>query len=266
MFLRGNLAVHGLNDGDSPRALSLALRRNGAGIAGVFGISNAGFALMQAPDATPGDWAAYARWMQDRPLMGLTGDSAQVAAASAALALDPQEFLRAEDEPLYRLDLTALRLDGLAPGTLRLPEYEHRDLLIDWYSDFEISVLGTPPDLARETAALRADFAITEDRVKLLIQDGIPVAMTAFNARLPEIVQVGGVYTPPALRNRHAARTAVALHLQEAREDGVRIAVLAAANPAAARAYEALGFARIGRYTLALLKTPREGRTGGRHG
>ncbi len=74
--------------------------------------------------------------------------------------------------------------------------------------------------------------------------------MTNFNAALPAIVQVGGVYTPPDFRGQGYARRAVALHLEQAREAGVREAILFAANPAASRAYEAIGFTQIGGYRI----------------
>jgi predicted GNAT family acetyltransferase len=69
-------------------------------------------------------------------------------------------------------------------------------------------------------------------------------------------VQVGGIYTPPALRGRGLARAAVALHLAEARNTGVSRAVLFAASPAAARAYTAIGFQPNGSFALVLFAAP----------
>ena len=83
-------------------------------------------------------------------------------------------------------------------------------------------------------------------------EQGAPVAYSAFNARLPEIVQVGGVWTPPDRRGRGYARAVVAGSLLEARAEGVRRAVLFTSNPMARRAYEALGFRKIGEYGLVI--------------
>ena len=94
------------------------------------------------------------------------------------------------------------------------------------------------------------------DSHRVLYQDGVPVAMTGFNAVLSEAVQIGGVYTPPALRNRGLARRAVAMHLAEARENGVRKAILFAASTQAARAYEAVGFIRVGDFSVVLFEKP----------
>lgn len=256
MLLRANLRRYGLGDRRTPQAVSLVLLREGGAITGLLGITNAGFAMLQAPRAAAADWLDLARWLGGRRLAGLTGDSTQAAALIGALGLAEAAFIHRATEPLYHLDLAALDLSTLAPGTIRRPRERDRDLLTAWYTDFEESALNTPPALAAERGGDRADLAIDGDHVRLFEQDDIPLAMSAFNAELPEIVQVGGVYTPPEGRNRRAARSAVGLHLAEARRYGVRQAVLAAASPSACRSYEALGFRRIGQMTLALLHAP----------
>ena len=75
-----------------------------------------------------------------------------------------------------------------------------------------------------------------------------------FDAALPDIVQLGGIYTPPAVRGRGFAKVAVAASLLVARDRGSSRAVLFTNNPSAARAYEAIGFRRIGDYSLVLLR------------
>lgn len=92
----------------------------------------------------------------------------------------------------------------------------------------------------------------------ILEAGGQPVATTSFNARLPEIVQVGGVYTPPEWRNRGYARAAVAASLLAARAEGVRRAILFTGQERwpARRAYEAIGFRPVGDYYIALLHGP----------
>jgi predicted GNAT family acetyltransferase len=81
------------------------------------------------------------------------------------------------------------------------------------------------------------------------------VSYSVFNATLPEIVQIGGVWTPSELRGRGYARSVVAGSLLAAREQGVRRAVLFAdpLNAAARAAYLALGFRIVGDYGLVLL-------------
>lgn len=78
------------------------------------------------------------------------------------------------------------------------------------------------------------------------------VSMAAFNARIAEAAQIGGVYTPPALRSRGYARCAVAGALLAVRASEVRRGVLftAESNQAAQRSYQAIGFRPIGDYGL----------------
>ena len=88
----------------------------------------------------------------------------------------------------------------------------------------------------------------------VVLMDGTqPLAMCGFNARLPKIVQVGGVYTPLALRGQGHARRAIGQQLAQARAAGVQRAVLFAASDTAASTYRALGFEQIGLWTLLLL-------------
>ncbi len=89
-----------------------------------------------------------------------------------------------------------------------------------------------------------------------LVVDGIPVALSGFNASIPQAVQVGPVWTPPPYRNKGYARLLLALTLQQAKQRGVEKAILFTHTPAAIRAYIALGFENIGSYRLAILKTP----------
>jgi predicted GNAT family acetyltransferase len=75
------------------------------------------------------------------------------------------------------------------------------------------------------------------------------------DAMLPDIVQIGGVWTPPEFRGRGYARSVVAGSRVAAGKHGVRRAALFAdpANPAARAAYLALGFRIVGDYGLVLL-------------
>jgi predicted GNAT family acetyltransferase len=98
------------------------------------------------------------------------------------------------------------------------------------------------------------DGQIADGNLWVAFESDRPVSMSAFNATLPDIVQIGGVYTPPALRGRGYAKVAVAGSLIAARQRGVSRAVLFTDNPSAARSYEAVGFTRIGNYGVVLFK------------
>jgi GNAT superfamily N-acetyltransferase len=159
-------------------------------------------------------------------------------------------------QPHFQLDLadlvmpdcTGLSLQPISAAPLDLLRQWRRDYLRDTGFDAQGDIAQTAE---KEIAAYRA-----AQSHYVLIADGQPVAMTGFNAALPQIVQVGGVYTPPCWRGRGFARRAVALHLAQARAAGVQRAILFAASDAAARAYVALGFERIGDYAIALFDKP----------
>jgi len=254
MFLRANLRAYGLNDRETPHATQYWLAGD-RGIEAVFGLSNAGFAMSQAPDAAPGLWAAFAGAIAGRSLAGITGTTPQVAAAKRALGVEGAAFGLDDPEPLYRLALKRLVIPD-RQGTLRAPGEQDRALLYDWTRSYSAELHMSTPERLDEEARGRTDRALASGDVRILEIGGAPVAMTAINARLPDMVQIGGVYTPPAQRGRGHARRAVALHMAEARAEGAETAILFASGPAACRAYEAVGFERIGRYALAILKEP----------
>jgi len=255
MFLRGNLARFGLFDRVHPHATAYSLAGDEGDITAVFGISNAGFVMSQAPGASRDVWRAYANSIRGRRLAGITGDAPQVAAAKRALKVDGERFALEDPEPLYRLTLADMVIPDGA-GVLRAPGDSDRAMLQDWTRAYSAELHMSPPERLDEEGRDRADRALASGDARLLEIDGTPVAMTAINARLPDMVQIGGVYTPPALRGRGHARRAVALHMAEELAAGVATAILFASGPAACRAYEAIGFDRIGTYALAILTEP----------
>ncbi len=88
----------------------------------------------------------------------------------------------------------------------------------------------------------------------VLERRGQLVACCGFSARYRERVQVGPVWVPPGLRNAGYARAVVASALAKAQAGGARRAVLLGDDPAAKRAYLALGFERVGARALAFVR------------
>ena len=254
MFLRSNLAQCGLADHMSPRGTAFWLAGSDE-LAAIFGISNAGYVMMQAPIARADLYSAFAREIAGRKVQGLAGVPDQVTAAKRALGIDTAGFALDAPEPLYRLGLDDLRLPP-GPGEIRPPRPSDHALIYGWTRAYSAELHMSAPENLDLEARGRTDRALSSGDVRILEIDGTPVGMTAINARLPDMVQIGGVYTPPELRGRGHARRAVALHMAEARAEGVRTAILFASGPAACRAYEAIGFQRIGSYTLSILKDP----------
>jgi GNAT superfamily N-acetyltransferase len=158
-------------------------------------------------------------------------------------------------EPGYQLDLTDLIVPP-SDMTLHPLQRVPIDTLIQWRAAYHVEALSAPLDEAVTRAQSDIDGYIAADSHRSLWAGAAPVAMTGFNAVLPNIVQIGGVYTPPDLRSRGYARCALALHLQEAARQGVTQAVLFAANTAAETAYRAIGFQRSGSFAIAFYDDP----------
>lgn len=127
-----------------------------------------------------------------------------------------------------------------------------------WGVAYNTETLGVDqgPRVERTWRA-RVRDSIRDQRIFMLLRDGEPVAMSGFNATVPQCVQIGGVFTPPALRRHGFARACVAGSLVFARSCGVDRAVLFTEpdNPAR-RAYEAIGFQDVGRYGILLYELP----------
>lgn len=257
MFLRSNLHRFGLFDRSSPNGTAYWLAETNGDITAVFGLSNAGMVMSEAPAASPELWQSVAHALDGQSISGIAGEVSQVAQAKQALGLHSAAFGMDSPEPLYKLSLDALILPD-QPGEVRVATEADRPLLQEWQRAYITELHMATPERAEAEARSRTARAIASGTTRILLVDGIPVAMTALNAELPDMVQIGGVYTPPALRRRGYARQAVALHLDELRGKGVTTAILFASGDAACRAYEAIGFQRIGTYALSILKTPIE--------
>lgn len=255
MFLLGNLEAHGLCGGDHAHATTYWLAEGDAGIMAVLGLSNDGVLLLQAPgiDVTLARRCLAAA--AGRRIKGITGAADQVQVLRDALALPATAWQLDDDQPLLRLDLADLAAPRVV---LRKAMEDDRAVLPGWFAAYMAQTHTAPPGDLAEAARIRAEAAITGSKVRLLIEDGRAVAMGAINARAGRAVQVGGVFVPPALRRAGRGGAMVAGLLAEERESGAQVAILFAASDSATRAYARIGFQPVGRYHLALLKTPHE--------
>src|SRR4030095_11059701 len=111
--------------------------------------------------------------------------------------------------------------------TCRAPLPEERSLLYAWRIAYEVETLGRTDNAeTRDRAAKAIDLLIAERNAWVAVVENSPVSFSAFNAALPDIVQLGGIYTPPELRGRGYAKAAVAAYLGIARARGASRAVL----------------------------------------
>ncbi|MBX3190905.1 MAG: GNAT family N-acetyltransferase [Labilithrix sp.] len=198
-----------------------------------------------------------------RPVRGLFGSWREVATARTALDLDGLEARVVSREILFDLSSS----DLVVPSALverdviaRLPRDDEIDLLMDWRMAYCAETTNTP-DTPSERASQRQYLDAYQRRGHHFVVEraGALVAYAAFNAALPTMVQIGGVFTPRPLRGRGHARCAVAGSLQYARDRGVTRAILFTGeeNAPARAAYEAIGFRRIGDYGIVMFTAPR---------
>ncbi len=258
MLLRSNLRSAGLVDrGATFQATWVGAFRDGELVSVAAHCWN-GVLILQAPEQVD-DVAREAVVRSARKLRGLAGPWSQVERASGALAVDRASAAKASPEDLFALDLDHLVLpavlehDGvqcrraIEADLAILPQFRH---------DYCVEALGSTPGPAL-LEATRGEMArvVADGSGFVLAVDGEVVAYSGFNARLPDVVQIGGVWTPRGARGRAFARAVVAGSLRAVRNEGVRRAILFTDrhNVAARRAYVAIGFEPIGDYGLVLI-------------
>ncbi|HEY1537010.1 MAG TPA: GNAT family N-acetyltransferase [Polyangiaceae bacterium] len=194
--------------------------------------------------------------LSGRQVTGFSGPLEQVREAKTALRLETSHAKLRADEGLYALNLSDLIIPPALSADVIVcqPVAQHqRDLLSGWRLAYDIEVLGaTDSAEQRQRAADFLDGQTADGNAWVALDRGMPVSLSAFNATLPDMVQLGGIYTPPELRGRGFAKVAVAGSLLAGRERGASRAVLFTNNPSAVRTYEALGFARVGDFSLIL--------------
>jgi GNAT superfamily N-acetyltransferase len=257
MFLRSNVRRAGVayRGQQFEATYTAAFRQNE--IVGVIAHSWLGMLLIQAPEHLAELTRACVEHSQ-RAVTALSGPRDQTREALAVLGLDLAQARFHGEEQLYALSLDELVVpSALASGAIaaRPPHPSERDLLCAWRLAYDIELLGaedTPE--ARQRSAEFLDAQIADENVWIAVDQGVPVSLSAFNATLPDVVQLGGIYTPPQLRGRGFAKVAVAASLLVGRQRGATRGVLFTGNPNAVRTYEAIGFRRVGDYALILFQ------------
>lgn len=251
MFPLNNLHQYGL-DGDHPRAPSMWINRTDGRITDVLSLTQEGMVMPQCPSM---DWGQALDAVKDRQLIGVIGPADQARAFMKAACLADAPTTLDHDEPQFDLDLSDLIIPAGIGEIVPLADAE-KEQMIQWRFEYELEALNVPADEARPIAERDYQSYCDNKSHIALMEDDTALCTTGFNARLPDIVQVGGVYTPPELRGKGHARRAVALHLAQARDEGVRRATLFSANEYASRAYQAIGFTYVGQWTLCLFDGP----------
>ncbi|MEM9583266.1 MAG: GNAT family N-acetyltransferase [Pseudomonadota bacterium] len=252
MFPLTNFKDHGLASAENtaPRAMQFYALKEQGKILAVLAQSNEGGLFPVFATVPPERYIAFLPAIQ-RPVIGMLGSQEQVRAFLDVLDIKAPRKLDV-DEPQLKLELDQLSPPKDPSLCLSPITQELTDIATEWRAEFNITLLNEPPEQARSTSKREIETYIARDSHRVLLSDGQPVAMTGFNARYEDHVQIGAVFTPPKLRGRGYAGAAVALHLTEARAQGVTTAVLSAASSAAASVYRRIGFKDCGRYAIVL--------------
>lgn len=255
MFLLSNIAADGLpgSSGAHPQGKPHAMRLWLDGEEAVVGLTAGGNLIAQCPGALPDGLRAALAGCEVSTILAPNG---QVPRLIEALDLTDSPLRHHDEEPGFRLTLSDLVLPDMQGFHSRPLAEADRPLLHGWRTAYLAETFSVPPAEAAVTAGKDIEGWLARGSHRLLLREGVPVALSGFNAMLPQAVQVGGVYTPPALRGQGLARRAVAAHLAEVRLKGVPCAYLFAANAAAARAYTAIGFRPSGTMGIAQFDGP----------
>lgn len=261
MFLRSNLRNSGIEyKNDTPYHGEYFVHHNSLGeIQGVLAHYWNGNIMMQCPD--PGvlhDLVDYFKSHCTRSICGILGDERQAKIVIDLLGINPPSFALNAIDGLYQLLLSKIIVPIKITSDYQLKKAKYCDpyILKKWLTDYHIEALGADlsnPDSV-ESINNSINDAFNRDDLWTLDHNNIPLSLCGFNASLPDIVQIGPVWTPVEYRNHGYARNVVALSLLEARKKGIKQAILFTNNLAAERAYFSIGFKKIGEYRLAILK------------
>lgn len=255
MFLRSNLAAAGLRWKGAPLQGQYLVARRGDAVVGVIAHYWNGMLLVQADEAVE-ELARAAIAHTGRRVQGFTGAVEQVRAARTALGLAGAATQIDDDEVLMALALDSLVVPPpLARGeiTVRPALPGDRHTIVPWRTAYLLETNSETEANAEPTATAWFEGSMRRDPPWIAHRGDEPVAICAFNARVSDTVQVGGVYTPPVLRSRGHARAVVAGALLDARDHHVSRAILFTPRPDAVAAYRAIGFQPIGRFAVVLL-------------
>lgn len=251
MFLRSNSRAAGLLDNGERFQGTYAAAFEGEQIIAVAAHYWNGMVVVQAPVYLE-EVVRASVILERRAIYGICGPASQVEHTRDILGLRETKASLAESEILFSLSLCDLKIpNSLATGAVecRLPNLSELGLLGKWCAAYAVETLGKV-----ETPELLSEYRQTVEQRQAdkthfcLIKEQQPVAYCVFNAQLPDIVQIGGVWTPKEMRGNGYAKCVVAGALLLARSVGVTQAILftSKTNLAAQSVYTAIGFQPTG--------------------
>lgn len=257
LMLLSNSRRAGLEDRGGIFQGTYAAYHDGDGITGVAAHFWNGMVVFQAP-GNPAGLLHAAVTTSGRHCTGIAGPYDQVEYLLPEILRDhPHPAMNGRDT-LLSLGLDALVVPDILRRcgiTCRHPTDDEVPVMINWHIAFMRELFGRDiPASFEDEARDLIGYQQETGNHWVLETGGTKVATTAMSGGIPEIVQVGGVYTPPEYRNRGYGRAIVAGSLLESRTRGVEKAIRFTGTdmPAAQKMYRALGFRPIGEYGLVI--------------
>lgn len=259
LFLESNTRRGGLVDRGEVYQGTYAAAFEGGSIRALAGHCWNGNVLLAAPGRLE-EVVRTAVAASGRAVSGILGARAEVEAARSALGLESTPAYMDSTEDLFALEIEQLRVPApLADGRLvcRAPREAELPALVEWRHAYRVETLGESPGAALLAKCDEEIARYQREEIQFVLEhEGRIVAYGAFNASTPSCVQIGGVWTPHALRGKGYGRAVVAGSLLGARRRGVVRSVLftEVENHAAQAAYRALGYERVGDYGMVMLR------------
>jgi predicted GNAT family N-acyltransferase len=194
------------------------------------------------------------------PIASFQGPNAQVEYIIKALNLEQASFDLNKNLDLFAANIQTLNEINI-PSNLEIVSSADIDinLLKQWMRSYDAESLGaTSTNIAidEQKELEKINQRLRNNNSWTLLLDGVPVSLSAFNARTDDMVQVGPVWTPKEYRNKGFARILLYYTLKLEKIKGTKQAILFTGGAAAIKAYIAIGFKKIGDYNLAILEHP----------
>lgn len=260
MFIRNNLYYSGITYQDEPFHGEYYGSFENNQLNGVLAHYWNGNVMMQTENFTAlSALVEEFKLKRTRPIAGILGEDSQANFVIDKLGLQSSLFAINYQEKLFSLNLEKMITPQAINSyscTLKTVQDCDMDVIKEWLIAYHIEALGDDannPKLEQSIIDEIQDTQLSQNRWVLFVNN-TPVSLCGFNANLPDIVQLGPVYTPLSLRNKGFARIVVYLCLKQAAARQVKKAILFTNDNSAICAYLALGFQEIGKYRLALLK------------
>jgi uncharacterized protein len=210
MFLRSNLERAGFDDDGSPLHGTYVGAFEADELVALGAHFSSSFINLQCPSHVSELVRCLVR-ASGRSVRGLLGPWSQLIEACAALGLDPERRVAGGRDVLYRLPLDQLLVPELLRTGLvscRRAVIEDVPVLAEQCFEYTVELLGAPrSEETRRGALWQAESGAADESLYVLIRDGRLVAKSHFNARFADLVQIGGVWVPPALRGQGLARS-----------------------------------------------------------